>query len=195
MVPLKEARGREAFENIRVYVGNPTRATTTTRRKCFEDTSLDRLSNIKFVSLGRRQRIYRSKRNMVTNTSGKKKTAIARATIRDGEGRVRVDSRPVELVEPELAQLKMLEPFRIAEDELRETVDVDVDVEGGGVMGRPTRPCTAIARALVDHTNDAELRDAFMEFDRSAAGQRRSPVRIQEVGRPWRAGPLPEIHR
>ncbi|MCU4799655.1 SSU ribosomal protein S9P [Halomicrobium zhouii] len=104
---------------------------------------------------------------MVTNTSGKKKTAIARATISDGEGRVRVDSRPVELVEPELAQLKMLEPFRIADDELRETVDVDVDVEGGGVMGQADAARTAIARALVDHTNDAELRDAFMEFDRS----------------------------
>ena len=104
---------------------------------------------------------------MVTNTSGKKKTAIARATIRDGEGRVRVDSRPVELVEPELAQLKMLEPFRIADEELRDTVDVDIDVEGGGVMGQADAARTAIARALVDHTNDAELRDAFMEFDRS----------------------------
>ncbi len=104
---------------------------------------------------------------MVTNTSGKKKTAIARATIRDGEGRVRVDSQPVELVEPELAQLKMLEPFRIADDELREQVDVEVTVEGGGVMGQADAARTAIARGLVDHTNDAELRDAYMEFDRS----------------------------
>ncbi|WP_225333863.1 MULTISPECIES: 30S ribosomal protein S9 [Halomicrobium] len=104
---------------------------------------------------------------MVTNTSGKKKTAIARATIRDGEGRVRVDSQPVELVDPELAQLKMLEPFRIADDELREQVDVEVTVEGGGVMGQADAARTAIARGLVDHTNDAELRDAYMEFDRS----------------------------
>jgi small subunit ribosomal protein S9 len=104
---------------------------------------------------------------MVTNTSGKKKTAIARATISKGEGRIRVDSRPVELVEPELAQLKMLEPFRIAEADLRDTVDVDIDVEGGGVMGQADAARTAIARALVEHTNDAELRDAFMEFDRS----------------------------
>jgi small subunit ribosomal protein S9 len=104
---------------------------------------------------------------MVTNTSGKKKTAIARATIREGEGRVRVDSQPVELVDPELAQLKMLEPFRIADDELRERVDVDITVEGGGVMGQADAARTAIARGLVDHTNDAELRDAFMEFDRS----------------------------
>ncbi|MFB6182944.1 MAG: 30S ribosomal protein S9 [Haloarculaceae archaeon] len=104
---------------------------------------------------------------MVTNTSGKKKTAIARATVRDGDGRVRVDSRPVELVEPELARLKMLEPFRIADADLREDVDVEVTVEGGGVSGQADAVRTAIARGLVDHTNDAELRDAFMEFDRS----------------------------
>jgi small subunit ribosomal protein S9 len=104
---------------------------------------------------------------MVTNTSGKKKTAIARATIREGEGRVRVNSRPVELVDPELARLKMLEPFRIASDDLREAVDVTVTVEGGGVMGQADATRTAIARGLVEHTNDAELRDAFMEFDRS----------------------------
>ena len=104
---------------------------------------------------------------MVTNTSGKKKTAVARATISEGEGRVRIDSQPVELVDPELAQLKMLEPFRIAEDELRDDIDVDVSVEGGGVMGQADAARTAIARGLVDFTNDAELRDAFMEFDRS----------------------------
>jgi len=104
---------------------------------------------------------------MVTNTSGKKKTAVARATVSEGEGRVRINAQPVELVEPELAQLKMLEPFRLADDELREDVDVDVDVEGGGVMGQADAARTAIARGLVQHTNDAELRDAYMEFDRS----------------------------
>ncbi|SEN86094.1 small subunit ribosomal protein S9 [Halorientalis persicus] len=104
---------------------------------------------------------------MVTNTSGKKKTAIARATVTDGEGRVRVNSQPVELVEPELSQLKMLEPFRIADDDLREEVDIDVQVEGGGVSGQADAVRTAIARGLVQFHNDAELRDAYMEFDRS----------------------------
>ena len=61
----------------------------------------------------------------------------------------------------------MLEPFRIADDDLREEIDVEVTVEGGGVMGQADAARTAIARGLVDHTNDAELRDAFMEFDRS----------------------------
>jgi small subunit ribosomal protein S9 len=104
---------------------------------------------------------------MVTNTSGKKKTAVARATVRDGTGKVRVNSRPVELVEPEMSRLKMLEPFRIAGEDLRSQVDIDVRVSGGGVSGQADAVRTALARGIVQHLNDAELRDAYMEFDRS----------------------------
>ena len=104
---------------------------------------------------------------MVTNTSGKKKTAVARATVSGGNGRVRINSKPVELVEPEQARLKMLEPFRIADEDLRGNVDIDVTVSGGGFAGQADAIRTAVARGLVEHTNDAELRDAFMSFDRS----------------------------
>ncbi|MFB6139101.1 MAG: 50S ribosomal protein L13 [Halosimplex sp.] len=48
MVPYKTTRGREAFENVRVYVGNPYED----EGEVLDGTSLDRLSNIKFVSLG-----------------------------------------------------------------------------------------------------------------------------------------------
>ncbi|MEF8779089.1 MAG: 30S ribosomal protein S9 [Haloferacaceae archaeon] len=104
---------------------------------------------------------------MVTNTSGKKKTAVARATVREGEGRVRINSQPVELWEPESSRLKMLEPFRIAGEDLRSQVDIDVTVAGGGFSGQADAARTAIARGLVEHLNDAELREAYMEFDRS----------------------------
>jgi len=104
---------------------------------------------------------------MVTNTSGKKKTAVARATVREGEGRIRINSQPVELVEPEMARLKLLEPFRIAGDDLRDSVDIDVTVNGGGFSGQADAVRTALARGLVQHLNDAELREAYMQFDRS----------------------------
>ncbi|MFC7226976.1 50S ribosomal protein L13 [Salinirubellus salinus] len=48
MIPYKTTRGREAFENVRVYVGNPY----DEDGEVLDETSLDRLSNIKFVSLG-----------------------------------------------------------------------------------------------------------------------------------------------
>jgi len=47
MVPYKEQQGREAFENVRVYVGNPY----DNAGEILDGTSLDRLSNIKFVQL------------------------------------------------------------------------------------------------------------------------------------------------
>jgi large subunit ribosomal protein L13 len=48
MIPHKTTKGREAFENVRCYVGNPY----DDAGEVLEGTSLDRLSNIKFVSLG-----------------------------------------------------------------------------------------------------------------------------------------------
>ena len=50
MLPHKKKRGREAFENVRVYVGNPY-ADDERDAEILEDTSLDRLSNIRFVHL------------------------------------------------------------------------------------------------------------------------------------------------
>jgi len=52
MLPHKKPRGREAFENVRVYVGNPYADDDSIEAEVLPETSLDRLSNIKFVSLG-----------------------------------------------------------------------------------------------------------------------------------------------
>jgi small subunit ribosomal protein S9 len=101
------------------------------------------------------------------NTSGKKKTAIARASIKAGTGKVRVNSIPIELVEPESSRLKMLDPFDIAEEKLRDKVDITVKVNGGGHSGQADAVRTAIARALVEHTEDIELRDLYMAIDRT----------------------------
>jgi len=51
MLPHKKTRGREALSNVRVYVGNPYEDHDLDA-EILEGTSLDRLSNIKFVSLG-----------------------------------------------------------------------------------------------------------------------------------------------
>ena len=48
MLPYKRERGREAYENVRVYVGNPFDEDAVV----LDGTSLDRLSNTTFTSLG-----------------------------------------------------------------------------------------------------------------------------------------------
>lgn len=102
----------------------------------------------------------------VAVASGKRKTAVARATVRKGRGAVRVNSVPVEIYPMELARLKILEPLRLA-GRKAETVDIEVDVHGGGVMGQADAVRTAIARGLVDYLNDEELEATYREYDRT----------------------------
>lgn len=51
MVPYKTETGREAFENVRVYLGNPYEGSDDVEAEILEETSIDRLSTIKFLSL------------------------------------------------------------------------------------------------------------------------------------------------
>ncbi len=99
-------------------------------------------------------------------TYGKRKTAIARATIVEGNGRVRINKRPLEVVEPEMARMKMMEPLALAGD-LAKKIDIEVNVGGGGVMGQAEAVRTAIGRGLVEFSRDLKLRDLFSEYDRT----------------------------
>ena len=99
--------------------------------------------------------------------SGKRKTAIAKATIRTGRGRIRVNNVPLEVVEPEVARLKIMEPLLHIENELREQVDLSVRVSGGGFMGQAEAARMAIARGLVKWTKSKHLQSAIAEYDRT----------------------------
>ena len=106
-------------------------------------------------------------------SSGKRKTAIARASVKAGKGRVRVNSEPIEILQPALARRKAMEPLVIADAMNRlSKVDINLTTTGGGIMGQTDAIRTAIARGLV-HNNggaegiDEELRDEYLRFDRS----------------------------
>ena len=113
------------------------------------------------------------KKIKTVETSGKRKTAIARASVRKGKGRVRVNGSPIEIMEPEMARLKAMEPLAIA-DAMKKLakIDIIVNVEGGGIMGQVDAIRTEIARGIV-HWNggkegeDEELRSEYLRFDRS----------------------------
>jgi small subunit ribosomal protein S9 len=102
----------------------------------------------------------------VVITSGKRKTSIARATVKEGKGRVRVNLVPLEIHEPVLARLKMMEPLELAGSRTAK-IDIDVNVQGGGIMGQASATRTAIARGLVDYFEDDDLKAKFRAFDRS----------------------------
>lgn len=97
--------------------------------------------------------------------SGARKTARATAAITPGAGRIRVNGTPVEIWEPETARLHLLGPITIV-GELREKFDVDVSVNGGGVMGQADAAAMAIARAYVDQVRGGEVRDKMNAFNK-----------------------------
>ena len=102
----------------------------------------------------------------VIHTSGKRKTAIARGIFKKGEGRVRINKRPIKLYDPELARLKITEPIVLAGD-LTNDIDIDVKVTGGGVMGQAEAARMVIARGLIQWAGDMELKEKFAQYDRT----------------------------
>ncbi|NIO37514.1 30S ribosomal protein S9 [Candidatus Bathyarchaeota archaeon] len=99
--------------------------------------------------------------------SGKRKTAIARATVRPGKGRIRINRIPLEIYEPEIAREKIMEPFTQAGDDVWKKLDVDVKVYGGGYIGQAEASRMAIANALLKWTKSSRLSRAFIEYDRT----------------------------
>jgi len=100
-------------------------------------------------------------------SSGKRKTAIARAIIRPGKGRVFINNIPLEIYPIEMARWKILEPLLLAGDDIRNSIVIHVNVRGGGVMAQADAARIAIARGLVELTKNEELKKLFLEYDKT----------------------------
>ena len=102
----------------------------------------------------------------IIQSTGKRKEAIARAVFREGKGRIRINKTPLPLYTPEMARLKIQEPIILAGDTV-DSVDIKVNVKGGGTMGQADAVRIAIARGLVKWTQDMDLREIYMDHDKT----------------------------
>ncbi len=112
------------------------------------------------------------------HASGKRKRAIARATITEGKGIVRINKVPLDEYNNEPYRLKVLEPLVLAGN-ISKTINIDVNVYGGGFSGQAQAARLAIARAISEYTKDEKLKETFEEYDRNlvVADTRRKEVR------------------
>lgn len=99
--------------------------------------------------------------------SGKRKTATARAVVKLGIGKVRINRIPIEVFEPEIAREKIMEPLLQAGDDVWKQLDMDIKVSGGGFMGQAEAARMAVANALLKWTKSTHLRTVFAEYDRT----------------------------
>lgn len=99
-------------------------------------------------------------------TTGKRKTAVARAKIVQGKGRVLINSSPLEVWGNEALRLWVKEPLLLAGD-LPKIVDIEVNVKSGGIAGQSEAIRMAIARGLVEFFKSKDLRNKYLEYDRN----------------------------
>lgn len=102
----------------------------------------------------------------VVVSTGKRKTSLAKATIKDGTGRIRINGRPLEIQQPELARMRIMEPL-VLFGEGWKRYDIRVRTKGGGFMSQADAVRMAIATGLIRMSQDFEVRSKMIEHDRT----------------------------
>ncbi|TPX69010.1 hypothetical protein CcCBS67573_g06961 [Chytriomyces confervae] len=107
-------------------------------------------------------------------TYGRKKTATAVAFCKKGNGLIKINGSPLELVQPEVLKLKVYEPILILGQDKFAGVDIRVRVKGGGNTSQIYAIRQAIAKAIVayyqkyvDEASKRDIKTILTNYDRS----------------------------
>lgn len=99
--------------------------------------------------------------------SGKRKTAIAKARISSGTGKININKKNYEHLHF-FDVLRIKEPLKIAENVLGKlNFDVEISVRGGGEKSQIEAARLALARAIVKFSSSEELEKAYLSYDRN----------------------------
>ena len=91
----------------------------------------------------------------LVQTTGRRKRAVARVRVREGNGTITVNKRPLADYFPnDTHRMILTEPLRLTN--LTEAYDVDATLDGGGSSGQAGALRHGISRALIEL--DPELR-------------------------------------
>ena len=106
------------------------------------------------------------KKEKEIHTVGKRRIAIARAVVKPGKGEVKINSTPLNIWGNEPLRMWIKEPLIIAGD-VPKSVDIDVHARSGGIVGQAEAVRMAIAKGLVEYSNDKSLREKYLQYDRN----------------------------
>ena len=105
---------------------------------------------------------------------GRKKTATAVAYCKRGTGVIKVNGRPLSLIQPKALQYKLQEPILLLGKSRFHDMDMRVRVKGGGHVSQIYAIRQAISKALVsfyqkyvDEASKKEIKDILSQYDRT----------------------------
>ncbi len=115
-----------------------------------------------------------TKQKEFVQTFGRKKNAVAVATVRTGKGVLRVNGAPVDQLEPSVYRIKVWEPVLLLGQKRFVNLDVRVRVRGGGYTAQIYAIRQAICKGVVaynqkfvDETTKREIKDLLLQYDRT----------------------------
>ncbi|MGC8478848.1 MAG: 30S ribosomal protein S9 [Candidatus Micrarchaeia archaeon] len=109
------------------------------------------------------------RKDKVSFGSSKRKEARARAVVKKGAGRIKINSVDISLIEPREFRSMMLEPLNISNiaKELAKGVDIEVNVYGGGRSAQAQAVRSAIAKGISEYADSDMIRKEYLRYDRS----------------------------
>ena len=121
-----------------------------------------------------------------TNTSGRRKCAVARVYLSEGTGNMTINGRDLQTYFPSLVlQYKVNQPFTITENIGK--YDIKANIDGGGITGQAEALRLAISKALIEinpewksslKAEGLTTRDPRM-VERKKFGQKKARTRFQ----------------
>ena len=100
-------------------------------------------------------------------TSGKRKRAVARAVITEGDGKITINKKDYKTLQM-FDKLRIEEALRIAEKILGKiNFNISVSARGGGEKGQIDAARIAIAKSIVEFSKSKELTEAYLKYDRN----------------------------
>ena len=97
--------------------------------------------------------------------SGTRKSAVARATLKQGTGKVKINGIALNHFGNKTAQLKIQEPLILGSEYLPK-IDFEVSTFGGGILSQAEASRLAIAKCLNEFSKN-KLKEIFLEYDRT----------------------------
>lgn len=99
--------------------------------------------------------------------SGKRKMAVAKATLTEGTGKITINKYNYKNLHV-FDKLKIEEPLRIYQELVGPiSFDVAITVRSGGEKGQVEASRVALSRAIIEFAKSSDLKKAFIDYDRS----------------------------
>ena len=110
----------------------------------------------------------------MVQTFGRKKNAVALAKVEDGKGLIKVNGKPIQLIEPAPMRIKVFEPILILGEKAFSKLNIRVRVNGGGPVAQIyairqaiSKGVVAFAQKYIDEDTKRKLKESLLQYDRS----------------------------